>query len=185
MGVCLVADSWGSPLLEVNRCHGRGRGHPCIGGAGPRQLTLTDDHGSYERTLTFSEGGKEVGHLSYWMETPTMASIEYIGVKRPLRGKGYGEAMYRAFADHLAQVHPEVTHIGGEVTSQGVFRLRNKVFGKPDLITDPITAYTVEEAMKVLPARSPERPASPSDEYGQISDAEHLFVRHALRRRRR
>lgn len=27
----LIPDSWGSPLLELNTCHGKGRGHPCTG----------------------------------------------------------------------------------------------------------------------------------------------------------
>jgi hypothetical protein len=44
MPTFILPNSGGTPLVEVNRCHGKGRGHPCTGGGtGPGGSTSFAD----------------------------------------------------------------------------------------------------------------------------------------------
>ena len=63
--------------------------------------------------------------------------------------------------------------VGGEVLSQIPFDIRNKVFGKPDMVSDDLEELPVSELRK----RIPQKPA----ELGDTGSQPKVFVRNKVR----
>lgn len=64
----------------------------------------------------------------------TEAKIDYLEVNPNYRGRGVGASLYEKVREWVSINHPEVETISGDVTSQGILDLRNRVWGEPESI---------------------------------------------------
>jgi hypothetical protein len=108
--------------------------------------------------------GKTLGdieHKTQWFEAKDGSAegyslnIIYASVPEGERGKGIGKELYHEL--HKEAARQENPYVTGEVTSQGVLRLRNQEFGEPVEIRDNDKTYTLQEAMALLDPTSPEK----------------------------
>jgi len=111
-----------------------------------------------EKEFVMQVDGKRIGQMTYAVHRNWgkggMVEMLSLHVDPTYRGKGHGELLYRAFADHAKTLG--VSHVIGDVTSAGVLKLGIKIFGQPEHLSDAINEVTVAKAMKRLEKLAPE-----------------------------
>ena len=140
----------------------------------PYRISHKREYGNFYKVLAHDAEGKEVGVLDWerGYNNPRYADISSIWVHPEHQRQGIGTSLYEALLDRLRR--HGVEHVGGEVTSQGVLNLRNRVFGRPSYASDNVRKLGMKEVRSQLPALSPQ------NEEGNVEDAHKIFVRHKV-----
>lgn len=93
-------------------------------------------------------------HRTTYGDTPAW-SIAFMGLDKEHQMRGLGLHAVDAVIEQIRTIDPEATHVTAEVMSQNIARLMIHRLGQPEMVSDDIRAYTVDEALEMLPKLTP------------------------------
>ena len=124
--------------------------------------------------LDLFDRGEHVGTVQLMGDyrDPTHVDLHYVGVDKPVREQGYGHHVLSALKRYINRTYPAVTHATSDVTSGGMLKLINKVYGEPVHQHNGIREVNHDEAMSTLSQRSPE------NEHGVVETGNYITTTH-------
>ena len=93
-------------------------------------------------------------HRTTYGDTPAW-SIAFMGLDKEHQMRGLGLHAVDAVIEQIRTVDPQATHVTAEVMSQNIARLMIHRLGQPEMVSDDIREYTVDEALEKLPKLTP------------------------------